>query len=75
MQRLFVIENCSDKIKSIYFIKTEIHEYHMRYRLAKMFHRCGLNLNNESEKNEDVKWDEFSHDNLVSTKLIFHIFQ
>lgn len=44
----------------------------MRYRLAKMFHRCGLNLNNESEKNEDVKWDEFSHDNLVSTKLIFH---
>lgn len=50
MQRLFVIENCSEKIKSIYFTKTEIHEYHMRYTLAKMFHGYGLNLNNESDK-------------------------
>lgn len=54
MQRLFVTENGSEKIKFIYFAKTEIHEIHMKYMLAKMFHGYGLNIN-ESEKNESVK--------------------
>lgn len=43
----------------------------MRYTLAKIFHGYGSNINNETEKMVGSKGDEYSHENLVSTKLSF----